>query len=643
MAELVVQRVVFPLENSPSALYYRILSTHSSNCHTSSSQQDRRSFVLGPRERIDTNTYFNSFFETYWRQHTTLDSLVLRLRVSGSGTIRLLRMIAADEIREIASVDFEGENQLVTLAVPSPYTRSQSPATLFFELTSDSQAVTVSSGEWVAMDVEPAPVRLVAGYCTFHREAFILKNLTALASDSDLAKYLSAIVVVDQGEKKVKNHPDYRKLSAAVMSITSFVDQSNYGGAGGFTRCIIEAMAPNSATHVLLLDDDAVVEPESVFRTAAFFALAKESFAIGGPMLDLLKPTNMYEAGGFVHPRKMAVGRRGEDLSLDSPQNVFSLADEQQTHYNAWWFFACPVSVIKRCGLPLPLFIRCDDLEFGCRLMRAGIPTITVPGLAVWHLPFYVKTRSWTDYYSHRNMLVAIALHFDVSRVFLAITFLRILLHRLLSLDYFKAWALCEGIADYLSGPLLLQSPKSIHAKVLTNYRDLSEETVTDITSLRLAGMPAVPSSTAKQLCSALGGMLWQLIHRSPAKTSTPSLILEESDAHWHAMRKVDVVAIQDRHCSNYTILRRNRGKCIKFFTYGVWLTLRLLIQNGRVARRWRTGVKCMKHRSFWQKYLGITANESQGADWEHSQDSVTSECATRGDFEEDHQVVKAA
>ena len=39
----------------------------------------------------------------------------------------------------------------------------------------------------------------------------------------------------------------------------------------------------------------------------------------------------------------------------------------------------------RAIGLPAPVFIRGDDFEYGQRLARAGVPTVTLPGIAVWH------------------------------------------------------------------------------------------------------------------------------------------------------------------------------------------------------------------------------------------------------------------
>lgn len=611
MADVVIQRVVFSLDRNVSSLYCRIFDDSRPVTIPDTAPLDRRSIVLGRGARIETNTYFNGFFEAYWRRHTTLKKLILRLRLSGTGTIRLWRASATHGVNEVRQIDYAGVGQTVDMEVSEPHAHFSEFGMLFFEAIARSESVTILSADWVAMDVEPKPVKLVAGYCTFNREKFIVDNIRILANDLDLAGYLSQIVVVDQGTNKVKGHPDYHTLPSQVTSKTRFFDQANFGGSGGFTRCILEAMGLDSATHVLLLDDDATIEPESVFRTATFFSLANEEFAVGGAMLDLLRPTEMYEAGGFVLPRRMGVGGRGRDLSLQSPQNILSLANLQYSHYNAWWFFACPLSIISRLGLPLPFFIRCDDLEFGCRLMRAGIQTLTLPGVGVWHLPFYLKGRGWTDYYSRRNMLVALALHFPVSRVSLAATFLAVLVYRLLTLDYFKAWAVCEGMDDYLLGPSVLkEDPQRIHRRVSEVHRNLSPASLPKTDRLRALAIPPVPTSRIRQLIGLLSALLWQLVRVSPKTHVLPSDAIDSQNEHWYVLRNSDVLAVNDRHSDTYVVLRRDRKKFLGFLARGIRSAMRLLLVHGRVVRQWQGGMKQLTHPQFWCEYLGMAVAE---------------------------------
>jgi len=604
MADLVIQRVVFPLNPDAMALYGRVEGEALSI--------DRHSMVLAPGARLDACAYFNAFFEAPWRRYTALNRLTLRLRVSGHGAVRLWRRKPRDDAEQLAQADFDATDpREIELSASES---DGEPGLLCFEIVAGHRAAELVSAQWVAVGVEPAEVRLVAGYCTFHREEFILDNIGLLAGDAGLSDRLARIVVVDQGERKVKDHARFGELSARAAAITSFVEQPNFGGAGGFARCILEAMRLPEATHFLLLDDDAAIEPESVFRAAAMFALAKREFALGGAMFDLLRPTVMYEFGGLVIPWRMGVGRRGRELPVHRLEGLLALCEMPDAHYNAWWFFACPLSVVERLGLPLPLFIRCDDLEFGCRLLRRGIPTVGLPGLGVWHLPFYRKKRSWMDYYSRRNILAAVALHFRPSRFALAAAFLGAVVYRLLSLDYFRAWALCEGMNDYLAGPgRLREDPRGLHHRVLEAHRRLKPAELSKRDHpLPRGEAPRMPDALWRQISGLIVGLARQLLCRSPSPGVLPRCALEEKDEHWYALRRADAAAIDEPDGDVYVVLRRDRGKFLFFLSRAAVLAARFVLVQGSAARRWRRAAGELSSPRFWQAYLGMTDEFSQ-------------------------------
>ena len=79
----------------------------------------------------------------------------------------------------------------------------------------------------------------------------------------------------------------------------------NVGGAGGFTRGMIEALElPKKPTHVLLMDDDVMVMPESLFRTYYLLRLLKDEYKkcfLSGAMFDYDIRQKQYEDVGFVH------------------------------------------------------------------------------------------------------------------------------------------------------------------------------------------------------------------------------------------------------------------------------------------------------------------------------------------------------
>ncbi len=72
-----------------------------------------------------------------------------------------------------------------------------------------------------------------------------------------------------------------------------------------------------------------------------------------------------------------------------------------------------PIEVVREIGLSLPLFIKWDDSEYGLRAQAAGYPTVSMPGAAVWHVPWTDKNDAldWQAYFHQRNRFVAALLH----------------------------------------------------------------------------------------------------------------------------------------------------------------------------------------------------------------------------------------
>ena len=121
---------------------------------------------------------------------------------------------------------------------------------------------------------------------------------------------------------------------------------------------------------------------------------------------DAIMAANAVEDGDFgTVPLKHEA-----DLSDSSALN--SLLLEDSVDYGAFWFFAFSKEVVDNIGLPLPFFIKIDDMEYGLRVKEyLNRPIVAFPSIAVWHEPFYAKNPGWDGYYCMRNMLVTNAIH----------------------------------------------------------------------------------------------------------------------------------------------------------------------------------------------------------------------------------------
>ena len=64
--------------------------------------------------------------------------------------------------------------------------------------------------------------------------------------------------------------------------------------------------------------------------------------------------------------------------------------------------------MIREIGLSMPMFIKWDDAGSGPR-RAGGFPTVTMPGAAVWHVPWTEKddTLDWQAYFHERKRLVS--------------------------------------------------------------------------------------------------------------------------------------------------------------------------------------------------------------------------------------------
>ncbi|MDE8505433.1 glycosyltransferase, partial [Klebsiella pneumoniae] len=74
----------------------------------------------------------------------------------------------------------------------------------------------------------------------------------------------------DQGNDLVKDREGFAEVSAKLGTLLTYIQQSNLGGSGGFSRGMYETVKAGSSDYILLLDDDAVSEPESILRAIQF-------------------------------------------------------------------------------------------------------------------------------------------------------------------------------------------------------------------------------------------------------------------------------------------------------------------------------------------------------------------------------------
>ena len=107
--------------------------------------------------------------------------------------------------------------------------------------------------------------------------------------------------------------------------------------------------------------------------------------------------------------------------------------------------------MIKKNGLPLPVFVRGDDVEFS---LRNKAKFLTLNGICIWHVGFAGKFNAAMELYQvHRNSFVFQATS-GVCKDINFIRRLRILFWKEITrFSYNNAEQILDSVADFMKGP----------------------------------------------------------------------------------------------------------------------------------------------------------------------------------------------
>ena len=139
---------------------------------------------------------------------------------------------------------------------------------------------------------------------TFNRPADCVATLTAIGEDPLVLAAVQQVIIPDQGTRKVRDEPGFAAAEAALGDRLRIIDQPNLGGSGGYARVMYEALATPECQQILFMDDDILLEPDSVLRAVAFSRFAREPMLVGGQMLSLQVRSQLSTMGEVVDRQK---------------------------------------------------------------------------------------------------------------------------------------------------------------------------------------------------------------------------------------------------------------------------------------------------------------------------------------------------
>jgi galactofuranosylgalactofuranosylrhamnosyl-N-acetylglucosaminyl-diphospho-decaprenol beta-1,5/1,6-galactofuranosyltransferase len=445
---LVVQRAFF------AAAFPEISDDLYSRCTTGVVERQRQRVTITPHAQLSTNTFFGRFPASYWQRWTDVTQVEFGVIAHGTGRISIRASDSAGDARTVATAVVNAANNEEVRLVAG-VDRFVDGGALWCEAVTDSTELVLESGCWsVAKRGRFCPTAVVM--CTYNRADDCLRTLDTLARDSIALAMVDTVYVVDQGNDTVESRSGFGTIQRILGSTLCYIRQPNLGGAGGFTRGLYETMGGSQTdqAHILLMDDDIVLEPDVVVRLTSFANCTVAPTIVGGQMLYLLHPQQLHAGAEATDLTVLRAGLPVTDALVHADLITRSQEIRVDAEYNAWWACLIPAEVVAAIGYPLPLFFQWDDIEYGLRARAHSYPTVTLPGAGVWHADFHWKDwDDWPRYFSLRNSLIVHALYGPPTRMATVRFLLGQLLTYLASMRYGLAATLIMAVEDFLAGP----------------------------------------------------------------------------------------------------------------------------------------------------------------------------------------------
>ena len=559
---------------------------------------DRTTLTVPEGQEVSFETYFNAFPASYWRRWSQLDRVVLSLDIQGAATISVYRS-KHDGVR-ISVTNVEVADQHVE--IPLPLKNFEDGGWLWFDITAESDA-TVTNAAWCAdqapqeqvlhdaTTIPPQPKQVAVGIPTFNRPRDAVNALHALAEDPVVEACISHVLMPDQGNQHPADEPDFAEAQAALGNKLRIFPQGNLGGSGGYSRIMYEGLNNTDAPFILYMDDDIAIEPDSIVRAVQAARYARTPILVGGQMLNLQDRAQLRTTGEAVDRStfmwgaaehavydhdfsKYPLGYVGTQEEELDPRKTTSRALHRRidVDYNGWWMNLFPRAVAEQLGLPLPLFIKWDDTEYALRAKEAGYPTVTWPGVAIWHMAWADKDDAidWQAYFHLRNRLIVAAMYGPEKADGILRNMLKSTYKHIMCMEYSTMAIQVEAMQDFLKGPdqlfSILESSLPRIQEIRKQYPDA--QVIGSAADLPApTGAPGVPTrniggrlAKVKKIPWALKALRHQFTTEDRAHWDAPQLTLTAEEARWYTLARVDSATVSTAGGTGVAFRKRDKA-----------------------------------------------------------------------------------
>jgi galactofuranosylgalactofuranosylrhamnosyl-N-acetylglucosaminyl-diphospho-decaprenol beta-1,5/1,6-galactofuranosyltransferase len=603
----------------------------------------RRRYRVTESARISFGTYFNAFAASYWRQWTVVTDVSLHVRISGDeASVIVYRSMPDGRSQRVDDRTVSGADP-VDLRFDLSLASFADGGWYWFDVIAGPQPAVLEEASWEAdVPVERSATGSVTiGITTMNRPDFCASLLTQIGADDDVHAVLDEVVVAEQGTRKVADDPQFPAAETSLRGKLRVIEQGNMGGSGGYARAQLETLEAGRSTYMMCMDDDVVCEPESIVRAVTFGDLCRRPTIVGGHMFSLFAKSRLHSFGEIINKYRFwwmspPTVQSDWDFAERNLRSSRWLHRRIDVDFNGWFMCLIPTEVLRTVGLSLPLFIKWDDSEFGVRAAEHGFPTVTLPGTAVWHIPWTDKNDAldWQSYFHQRNRTIAALLHspYDHGGRVVRESFNHQVKH-LFALQYSTAELRHLALEDVLAGP------ERLHADLTTKLPELQARrrgyddarTAPDPDAFppvrrekppKRGQDPTLPKGKVGQLLAAATSAARQLRPPRPLSARHPEARLSAMDAKWWMVAQFDSVVVSMPDGTSAAWYHRDKDEFSDLLRRTVEIHQRLYREWPRLARHYRQALPDIVSPEQWAKTFEASAPASVPAPTAESEPS---------------------
>lgn len=638
----IASRIIFPIDGDLDVmpLYVDLDEGQAESQIHHEDVLTRESITVRSGVRLSLGSYFNAFPASYWRRWTVVTEVRLVVNTSGPGSIIVYKSNSRGNNQRVESVQVAGEHSQYVFDLPLG--TFGDGGFYWFDLIAGSEPLVLESAQWWVLESDRPRGSATFATTTLNKPDYVVRNLRAMAADTNLRDVVDEILIIDQGTRKVAEHPGYDEVKAALGDQLDIVNQANLGGSGGFSRGMYEGVTRGRSDYVILLDDDISLETESIVRLVAFADMCRRPTLVGGHMFDLHNRTVLHTYGEVVDPYYWQPAlphpdqRLGHDFSSiavkdtsksgEAPGGLRAtrwLHQRTDVDYNGWWMDLIPVSVIKEIGLSLPIFIKWDDVEYGLRAKERGYTTVSLPGAAVWHVSWVDKDDlvGWQAYFHDRNRYISALLHNRFPHGGGIIRNSQMLdLKHLVSMQYYTVTGRLEAERDLLAGPDRLHS---ILATKLPQIRAAAADFSDSVMEKEFEDFPPVKEPRPKRPRrkpvdeSRLGKMVEgakalarQVVPPRPGHRENPQTQIAFKDNKWWNTAQWDSALVTNAEGTGIAWYKRDPAMVRRMLAESLSHQVRIYQEWHRLQRVYKSALDELVSFEAWARTFENTAPE---------------------------------